>query len=215
MTVAGGAFAFLHPPIPLLEIRILDVWLLLGTGALYEFVTCLMTLLLKKRSSKEINLEATLVQVKFETAKKRKLGPSAFVETSKLERQILSTEKQLEQLKAKRFASANQLTKIVSRLQLLLWLGTFIFYFSLPVLKIDGVQVAAMQDKLEELSLDDPDQAASGFLQGFFFPLSFIGIGFKVAKLGVGKAAIGALVVLWSGQVFVKKIMDGVEALLV
>ena len=52
----------------------------------------------KSKSSTERTLEQQLVQLNFETAQKRRLGPSAFVETSKLERQVLSKEKELAKL---------------------------------------------------------------------------------------------------------------------
>jgi len=45
-----------------------------------------------------IEKEAALAVLQAETNAKRKLGPSAFVETSKLERQVLAQEKELEKI---------------------------------------------------------------------------------------------------------------------
>ena len=87
-----------HQAIPLLEIRPFDIWFLLALGAIVEVLSRGLSYMTKSKSSTERTLEQQLVQLNFETAQKRRLGPSAFVETSKLERQVLSKEKELAKL---------------------------------------------------------------------------------------------------------------------
>lgn len=59
-------------------------------------------------------------------------------------------------------------------------------------------------------------ESAGGFLKRILFPLSFVGVGFKMSKWGmvhdVVDSSIGALVVLWSAQVTAGKLMDALDA---
>jgi hypothetical protein len=82
--------------------------------------------------------------------------------------------------------------------------------------RVDARKVVVIlhtQKKDSVLSLIEEDRAL-GFLQGFLFPLSYVGMGMKVARYGLHKAGMGALVVLWSSQVTAGKIIDGIEALI-
>jgi hypothetical protein len=84
-----------HPPVVLSEIRVNDIWLLLAIGALWEFV-CRMTLLLVKRKPQSLRTKELILQdLQSETEAMRCLGASTFVETSKLERQVLAKELEL------------------------------------------------------------------------------------------------------------------------
>ena len=85
-----------HPQIVLSHIRINDVWLLLFVGAAYELL-CRSYILLavKLKSTALLQKEYLLQQLTSKTNQLRKLGPSSFVETSKLERQVLALEKEL------------------------------------------------------------------------------------------------------------------------
>ena len=60
-----------------------------------------------------------------------------------------------------------------------------------------------------------PDQTGS-FFKALLFPVSYVGIGTKIAKWGidpeVATSSIGALVVMWSAQVTTGKLMDAVDA---
>jgi hypothetical protein len=91
-----------HPPIFLSHIRVNDVWLLLAVGTLYE-VGCRLFLLMSRMKSHSLRRkEAELSLLQMETDQKRKLGPQAFVETSKLERQVLARELELQKIYANR-----------------------------------------------------------------------------------------------------------------
>lgn len=85
-----------HPPIVLSNIRVNDIWFLLLVGAVYELACRLYVLfLVKMKSDALLKKERYLKRLTIRTNNARKLGPSAFVETSKLERQVLALEKEL------------------------------------------------------------------------------------------------------------------------
>lgn len=85
-----------HPAIVFSNIRVNDIWFLLIVGALYELGCRLYVLfLVKMKPDALLKKEHHLKQLTIRTNNARKLGPSAFVETSKLERQVLSLEKEL------------------------------------------------------------------------------------------------------------------------
>ena len=100
----------------------------------------------------------------------------------------------------------------------------FILYYSIPVLLVNGANVTPsgiMNNLVSGLSVmeiptifHDEEENAAGFLQAFLFPISYVGIGMKIARFGLPKAAIGAMLVMWSAQVTVGKLMDGIEAML-
>lgn len=60
-------------------------------------------------------------------------------------------------------------------------------------------------------------QEPATFLQRMLFPISYLGIGVRMARWGMvaeqAETSIGALVVLWSAQTTVGKLMDGFDAL--
>jgi hypothetical protein len=97
-----------HPAVVLSNIRVNDIWLLLSVGAVYELGCRLYVLfLVKMKPDALLKKEQYLKQLTMRTNNARKLGPPAFVETSKLERQVLSLEKELNTIyeQRKRYAS--------------------------------------------------------------------------------------------------------------
>lgn len=85
-----------HPAVVFSKIRVNDIWFLLAIGAVYELGCRLYVLfLVKMKPNALLKKEHDLKQLTIRTNNARKLGPSAFVETSKLERQVLSFEKEL------------------------------------------------------------------------------------------------------------------------
>jgi len=66
-----------------------------------------------------------------------------------------------------------------------------------------------------EKSLGD-FQEAGPFLKRLLFPISYVGMGQKISKWGMGAASadasFGALMVLWSAQVTVGKLFDAIDA---
>ena len=88
-------------PFPVVPYKIVhtgDIVLLLTLGFVYELFIRIYQYHAERRSSCERKLIIHVATLKYETAKKRALGPSAFVETSKLERAILTSEKELSKL---------------------------------------------------------------------------------------------------------------------
>ena len=197
-----------HPTIPVLEIRPADIWLLLAAGASLEIISRSLGHLAKRKTEAEVTLEKKLLLLQFETAKKRRLGPPAFVETSKLERKLLQAEKDLAILQDERQTRADRVKKIIKNSSLSLYILVFIIYYGIPVVSLDGLKVDS--DDLESTA----EARARSFLNGLMFPISYIGIGVKIARLGIQEVGIGALVVLWSSQVTIGKIIDCVEAIL-
>jgi hypothetical protein len=196
--------------IPLLEIRTLDMCALLLAGLLLEILTRVVLLMVKSKSQKELRDEVLLFQLNQETIQKRRMGPSYFVETSKLERQVLSKEKALEKIVELRKTRTERIKKLVKNASLVFYGLCFLTYYSLPILSIDGTRIA--EDSIVTTPEEEHDRATA-FLQGFLFPLSYVGFGNKVARFGLPTPGFGALMVLWSAQVTVGKLMDGLELL--
>lgn len=197
--------------IPISEIRTLDIGALLLTGALVELITKSILAYVKRKSPTENKLSERLFHLQYETASSRRLGPQAFVETAKLERKVLGSEKSLEALVAKRKALTEAFRKIVKNISLVLYVIIFLSYYSHNVLSIDGTRVnegVVLSGEQEE------HLQATAFLQGFMFPVSYVGIGMKIARFGLPVPGFGALLVLWSSQVTVGKLIDGIELLL-
>lgn len=197
-----------HPPIPVLEIRPADIMLLLGMGATLELVSRFFAHIAKSKSEQEITLENDLAVLNIQTAKSRRKGPSAFVETSKFERQVLGVEKNLSTLAASRHARSDRISKAIRNASLSFYVIIFIVYYGISMLSLDGMKIDS--NDLEST----PYTRARSFHQGLLFPISYIGIGVKIARLGIQEVGIGALVVLWSAQVTVGKVVDCVEAML-
>ena len=91
-----------HPTLFLSHIRVNDIWFLLAVGAVWELFCRLVVLLVRMKPAWLIEKEVALAVLQVETNAKRKLGPSAFVETSKLERQVLVQQRELEKIYADR-----------------------------------------------------------------------------------------------------------------
>lgn len=196
--------------IPILEIRPVDIACLLLGGALLELVSRTLSILAKRKSSTQKKLEQEYRILQYETAKKRRLGPSAFVEISKLERQVLQKEKEITALKEERDERTAVVAKLIKNGSLGLYIVIFVLYFGIPMVSFDGLQIDS--DDLESTSED----RARSFLNALLFPISYIGVGIKIAKIGFESnvVGIGALVVLWSSQVTIGKVVDCVEAVL-
>lgn len=200
----------LHPPIVWEQIRVHDIWLLLALGAVMELVFRLVILQTKVKPSSLIKKEDYYYKLEFDVKKKQAMGPSAFVETSKLERQLLALDKELQQMYSERKASTDQIEKYLLKYgRNLVALVVFLLYYGVPVVSFSG-------GGQELLDLDTKIPAV--FHKAVLFPLSIIGFGFKISKWGMAEhvkaTSIGALVVLWAGQVTMSQIMDGVDSMM-
>uniref|UniRef100_A0A7S2W1A2 Uncharacterized protein n=1 Tax=Eucampia antarctica TaxID=49252 RepID=A0A7S2W1A2_9STRA len=208
-----------HTEIPVDIIRSNDILLLLAMGGAMEITTRGLSYLSKSRSSAEISHRKDLYHLRNETAMKQRLGPSAFVETSKLERQVLVKEKELTQLEEARNKRRLLMKNLLKKFGWLMNIAIFIFYYGLPVLTINGMRVVELAG--EVVSTQDPEilesSKAAWFFKTVFFPLSFIGM--KLSTFGVDTkirgSSIGALVVYWSAKAFCGKMYECLEALII
>eukprot|EP00540_Astrosyne_radiata_P011589 CAMPEP_0116846950 /NCGR_PEP_ID=MMETSP0418-20121206/14150_1 /TAXON_ID=1158023 /ORGANISM="Astrosyne radiata, Strain 13vi08-1A" /LENGTH=207 /DNA_ID=CAMNT_0004478315 /DNA_START=24 /DNA_END=647 /DNA_ORIENTATION=- len=198
--------------IPIAEISPLDIWMLLGMGFTLEFLSRMLLAWVKNPSKSDIDLSRKLSHLQVETAKKRRLGPSAFVETSKLERQVLALEKEKSASIQRREEETQKLQRVTNTCMYILYLVVFCVYFGKPVLTFDGN--AVFLDGGDQLWMLDQKERANAFMQGFLFPISYVGVGMRIARFGLPAPGIGALVVLWSSQATFGKFMDGIDAYL-
>jgi hypothetical protein len=212
-----------HPLMHLSEIRPTDIWLLLSLGTIYEVASRWYLHYAKRKPMSLLEQEATLQVMQKETERLRKMGPKAFVETSKLERQVLALEKVVSEIKAKRKARLEHLEKsILRKANIILSLLVFILYFGVPMMRLKFDEEEEPLLSFENTPLvattttgygDTPlnKQAA---LQSLLFPISYLGFGIKISRLGLvdPKNSIGALVVLWSSQVTWGKLFDVIDA---
>ena len=197
-----------HPPIYLSLIRINDIWLLLAIGASYELLCRLYLLNLKIKPSVLVRLEQQLETLQIETNAKRKLGQSAFVETSKLERQCLALEKKVEEINDMLQHQVQNAEKVLLRggnmqLAVLVWL----LYYSVPIMTVEEVETTG------EIGAYI---SAGTFLKTMFFPIASVGLGVRVSRFGLpaelATSSIGGLMVMWSAQATIGKLMDAVDA---
>mmetsp|Transcript_5289 Transcript_5289/g.11507 ORF Transcript_5289/g.11507 Transcript_5289/m.11507 type:complete len:203 (-) Transcript_5289:238-846(-) len=197
--------------LPLSVLRASDIVVLLAVGAAYEAVARAIVHKIRVRSPKELAMRAELHDLRYETAKKRSLGPSAFVETSKLERAVLAKEKTLTAIETDRNVKIASIEDVSKKASKVLQLIVFLVYWGIPVLSIDGSRVEATGGDDHIVTAED---AANSCMRGICFPFC---VWLKIAAMGVAEQAssIGALVVFWSAQTTVRKFAECVEILTV
>ena len=202
-----------HPPLPLAQVRPTDIWLLLGAGAIWELVHRMATIWTEVKPRSLRTREFKLEQLQYEANQKRQLGPSAFVETSKLERQVLAEEKALSELYQTRKERLAKLEKRMKKVGLALSFLVFFLYLGIPIIQIEGSKLALNEILSEEAAAKE----GTAWMKAFLFPLSYIAVGLRVSRWGLDdpQNSIGALIVFWSAQATAGKIMEGVEALLI
>lgn len=151
-----------------------------------------------------------LATLRYEAAKKRALGPSAFVETSKLERAALATEKELEKLKSGREERSARTAKLIKKCNLATNAIVMLMYYGVAMLAIDGSRIIDENIASNDEIISDVERASS-FWKGLFFPLTYHGMGYKISQYGIESgmraSCVGALAVFWaarttSGEVF-------------
>jgi hypothetical protein len=202
---APGATIIPHPPIIWEHVRTLDLLFLLSLGAASEIAFRGIVLLIKKKPSSLVAKENNYAKLQHNTDRLRKMGPPAFVECSKSERQLLALDKELLQLYQQRQVQREQVVKVFSYARNLLSVLVFILYRGVAVLSFSGF---ADPGTLENKSILVP----------MLFPISVVGLGFKISKWGLEETAMGdgiaALIPFWAGSTFVSQIFDGVEHLI-
>jgi hypothetical protein len=203
--------AFQYPQIPYLIVHSTDILLLLTLGSIYELLLRLYKHTTSKRTLHESKIHLHLATLKYEAARKRALGPSAFVETAKLERAVLATEKELGKVVEEREARTARATKRVKSVNLVCNIAVLLTYWGVAMLAIDGSRISdnSGEDELNEMT---DDQRAAAFWKGFLFPLSYHGLGYKIAQFGIESekraSCVGALAVFWAARVTCGEIVD-------
>lgn len=194
-----------HPPMYLSEIRPIDICVLLTAGFCWESMARTILLAAKRKPGNLRKKEQEWEALSFETNEKRKLGQAAFVECSKLERQLLALEKELDATRTARKESLKQIERTLLRYgNILVSLIIFILYYGVPVVALEPLE--------QEMGV-----YASPPLRTMLFPVSYVGIGMRVARWGLDEPtnSIGALVVFWSSQVLCGQVFDAIDAYLV
>jgi len=201
-----------HPIVPLGHLRPYDILLLLAWGAIWEFLSRGWLILQKRRPAslklRQYKFQALSTQVQ----KSRTLGPQAFVETSKLERQLLAEEKSLNALKESRKEVMLQYQRMIRTADLVQCFIVFFVWFGVPIFEFSGHRVHSADTVYTE---EEANDLAMRMFQSFLFPLSYVGLGIKISKWGLNnpKSSVGALLVFWSSQTFVSQLMDALEAI--
>lgn len=200
-----------HPQVPLGHLRPNDIFLLLFMGALWEFITRFMLLRYKAKPLKLKQRANNLQVLELKVKAARNKGPSAFVETSKLERQLLAEEKALAEITEQRKLKQTQMKKRMKIANYSVSALIFAMWYSIPIMEFAAHRI----ETTEVLSAEEGQDFAISAFKAFLFPISVVGVGLKVSKWGLNnpKTSSGALLVFWSAQTTVAKIMDAVDAL--
>jgi hypothetical protein len=189
-----------HPPVVWEQVRAVDVLFLLLFGALSELSLRGVVLSVKRKPASLRRKEDQFFKLEYDTNVLRNKGPTAFVETSKSERQLLALDKELQQLYQNRSEQRAVMEKYCMRyIRTALSVVVFLVYYGVAVVHFSGVEA----DKSIEVPM--------------FFPLSVAEVGFRmISKWGLEEGAasgLGALVVMWAGSGFVAQVMEAVEHL--
>jgi len=185
---------------------------LLALGAVSEVIFRLALLLIKRKPESLRKKEDYFFKVQYDTKMKQQLGPSAFVETSKLERQLLVLDKELKQAYEDRQAAREKAERFLMKYgRNSIALCVFILYYGVPIVTFSGGLSGEAIARTDE-------EVPAAFHKAIMFPLSFIGLGYKISKWGMDEESVatslGALVVMWSGSGFVGQLCDGLEHVL-
>lgn len=199
-------FSLPHPPLYLSEIRPRDMMVLLVLGFTWELVArSILLLVCKLKPTSLRQREADYEVLEAQVNAKRKLGQQAFVETSKLERQLLMQSKALDEARQARQKLQAKLEKNLLRYgNIGFSLLIFLLYYGVPVLALEPLE--------QEFGANG---YASPPLKTMFFPVSYVGIGMRVARIGLpdgGVNQLGALVVFWSAQVVGSQLFNAIDA---
>jgi len=191
-----------YPEIPYKIVHTGDIVLLLSFGFLYELCIRIYQHRNKRRTPDEHRLGIHVAALRYEAAKKRALGPSAFVETSKLERAVLSTEKNLAKLMEERESRKAHAAKLIKKCNFVTNCLIMLAYWGVAIVAIDGSRVYKTNDDLS-YELTDVERAST-FWKGFLFPLSYNGFSYKIAQYGIQSnvrpSCLGALTVVWAAR---------------
>ena len=202
-----------YPDIPYKIVHTGDIVLILTLGFLYELAMRIWQHRNERRTPQESKLKIHLATLRHEASKKRALGPSAFVETSKLERAILAAEKELTKLEEERDASKARVAKSIRKCNLATNAAIIATYWGVAMVVIDGSRLyrAEYEPSYDDEVITDAERA-SAFWKGFLFPLSYNGMAYKIAQIGIGSSlrpsCLGALAVFWASRVTCGEVVE-------
>jgi hypothetical protein len=202
-----------HPSVPLGHLRVYDIMLLLAMGAMWELGVRTFLWMQTSKSASLKQREYALNALHRKVVLFRNKGPSAFVETSKLERQLLAEQKALADLAEQRQATIVRCKKTTRNMDIAVCVVLFVLWYGIPMVEFSAHRVeAAPGDVLTE---EEASDLAVTTFKAFLFPLSYIGMGMKVSKWGLAnpQSSRGGLLLFWSAHTTVGKLMDGIEAL--
>lgn len=171
---------------------------------LYELYTRIYQYRNERRTPNEHKLGIHLAALRYEAVKKRALGPSAFVETSKLERAVLSTEKNLAKLAEEKESRKTHAAKLIKKCNVATNCLILLAYWGVAIVAIDGSRVCERNDESSYKEELTEVERASVFWKGFLFPLSYNGMAYKIAQYGIHSdmrsSCLGALTVVWAAR---------------
>ena len=173
----------------LAEVNSSDICLLLIVSCLFEATVQIMSFHKIRKSESEKEASKSLLSLKYQCAQSKIQGPEAFVETSKLERSILSREKELQEFQTNRTKELAKIKHVSSRLSYVLYAVVAALYWGVPMILLNDVKVPG---------------DASSYLKTYFFPM-FLGIAGKTATVGQPVGGLGPLLVVWAGQISVSE----------
>jgi hypothetical protein len=209
-----------HPLLPIGSLRLKDVVTLMMLGAVWELIVRFFLILVVKRKPTSLQQrEATYKLLEQRVTHSRAKGPSEFVATSKLERQQLAEQKSLADVAQARQQRLQKYKKRSRNMDLCVCGIVYILWYGIPLLEFSPDRLGMMdQTSAGAVVMTEAEgkDAAMAAFKAFLFPLSYVGMGIKLSRFGLTNphSSFGALLVFWSAQTTVAKIMDGVEALM-
>ncbi|CAB9523162.1 expressed unknown protein [Seminavis robusta] len=201
-----------HPPIVWEQVRVVDLFFLLALGSVTELIFRGSVLMLKLKPASLKQKENLFHKCGYDTDLLRKKGPSAFVETSKSERQLLALDRELQKIYQQRQAQRESADKLFKNLRNVLGAIVFILYLGVPIVSFSSVDSTSLIEK-------------ESILAPLLFPISVMGMGFRISKWGLALGndanavevlgeSLSALIPFWAASSFVAQVMDGVEYLM-
>mmetsp|Transcript_5588 Transcript_5588/g.12174 ORF Transcript_5588/g.12174 Transcript_5588/m.12174 type:complete len:211 (+) Transcript_5588:38-670(+) len=197
-----------YPEIPYKIVHTGDIILLLTIGFLYELSMRIYQHKNERRTPQERQLGIHLATLRYEAAKKRAMGPSAFVETAKLERAVLATEKKVAKLVEGRGSRKTRVAAQIKKYNLVMNVLILLTYWGVAMVAIDGSRLYESTDGSHDEVVSDVERATS-FWKGFLFPTP---MGSKIAQFGIDSdvrsSCMGALTVFWAARVTCGELVD-------
>lgn len=200
--------------IPILQIYPLDILVLLTVSSLFVTLCQIYLYVIQRTSSTEQALYKNIYMHRHLVAQGRTKGPSAFVETSKLERALLQLEKQMNDTKTTRSNQIDAFLKLKKRIGYALYILVFALYYGIPMIQMDGFRVSNMDEDSSSRNVEDTeDVVAAQFMKELLFPMYASRFFIRLANWGLPStcnpfSSLGALMIFWSGEITITKLLE-------